>query len=64
MVFSVNMKRVAVRLVLHEKKTLENVCDTLKIDLTTLKRWLVLHKEGALFTPYTRPKGGSRPDIG
>lgn len=60
MAYSVDFKRLAVRLLDIEKKTQEEVVVNLQINPTTLTRWLKLDREGKLYEVKERVRKGRK----
>jgi transposase len=62
MAYSADIKRLAMIMVYVEKHTYEHICNTLKICLTTLTRWINFNKNNALYIKKPRVSRGRKID--
>lgn len=62
MAYSNEIKRLAMKYIHVDKKTLIYTCEHLLISLTTLKTWLRLYKSGTLYDKKPRSHKGRKVD--
>ena len=62
MAYSDEVKRMAMKYIHVDKRTLVYTCEHLLISLTTLKKWLRLYKEGRLYGVKPRSRKGRKVD--
>ena len=60
MAYNNGIKRIAMKSIHVDKRTLIYTCEHLLISLTTLKRWLCLYKEGKLYEVKPRSRKGRK----
>ena len=58
MAYSAEVKRMAMKYIHIDKRTLAYTCEHLLISLTTLKKWLRLYKAGTLYEVKLRIRKG------